>query len=31
MNGWILKEGDRYGDDVPRLNGGYLYTEGLIR
>jgi hypothetical protein len=31
MNGWILKEGDRYGDDVPRLNGGDLYTEGLIR
>lgn len=31
MNGWILKEGDHYGDDVPVLNGGYLYTEGQIR
>jgi hypothetical protein len=31
MNGWMLKEGDRYGDDVPVLNGGYCYTEGQIR
>jgi hypothetical protein len=31
MNAWILKEGDRYGDDVPILNDGYCYTEGQIR
>jgi hypothetical protein len=24
------RQGDRYGDDVPRLNGGYCYTEGQI-
>jgi hypothetical protein len=31
MNGWMLKEGNRYGDDVPVLNGGYCYTEGQLR
>ena len=31
MDGWIIKEGDRYGDDVPILHGGYRYTEGQIR
>jgi hypothetical protein len=31
MNGWMLKEGNRYGNDVPVLNGGYCYTEGQIR
>jgi hypothetical protein len=31
MSGWMLKEGDCYGDDVPVLNGGYCYTEGQIR
>jgi hypothetical protein len=31
MNGWILKEGNRFGNDVPVLNGGYCYTEGQIR
>jgi hypothetical protein len=30
MNGWILKEGERYGDDVPVLHGGYCYTEGHV-
>ncbi len=31
MNGWILKEGERYGDEVPVRHGGYCYTEGQIR
>jgi hypothetical protein len=31
MDGWIIKEGDQYGDDVPVLPGGYRYTEGQIR
>ncbi len=31
-NGWILKEGDRLGDDVPRnRDGGYLYERGRVR
>jgi hypothetical protein len=31
MDGWIIKEGDHYGDDVPVLHGGYRYTEGQIQ
>ena len=32
MNAWMLKEGDNYGNDVPRNHeGGYLYTEGSVR
>jgi hypothetical protein len=31
MNGWMLKESHRYGNDVPVLNGGYCYTEGQVR
>lgn len=31
MNGWILKEGERYGDDVPVMHGGYCYMEGERR
>ena len=31
-SGWILKEGDRLGDDVPRnRDGGYLYERGRVR
>ena len=30
-SGWILKEGDRLGDDVPRnRDGGYLYERGQV-
>jgi hypothetical protein len=28
MNGWVLKEGDRYGKDVPPSVRGYCYSEG---
>ena len=31
MNGLMLKEGNRYGDDVPVLHGGDRYTEGKVR
>jgi hypothetical protein len=32
MNAWVLKEGDKYGDDVPTTRtGGYCYTEGSVR
>jgi hypothetical protein len=31
MNGWMLKEGNRYGDDVPVFHGGYRYTEEQVR
>ncbi len=31
MNGWLLKEGDRYGDEAPLKQDGYCYTEGQIR
>jgi len=27
---WVLKEGDRLGDDVPRLNGVGYYTHGHV-
>ena len=28
--GWVLKEGDRFGDDIPMPNGRHCYTEGEI-
>jgi hypothetical protein len=31
MYGWIFKEGDRFGDDVPMPSGHRSYTEGQIR
>ena len=31
-SGWMLKEGNRMGDDVPRnRDGGYLYERGRVR
>lgn len=31
-SGWILKEGDSLGDDVPpNREGGYLYERGRVR
>jgi hypothetical protein len=31
MYGWMFKEGDRFGDDVPMPSSGGYYTEGQIR
>lgn len=30
MFGWMFKEGDRFGDDVPMLHGHHCYTEGEV-
>jgi hypothetical protein len=30
MYGWIFKEGNRFGDDVPMRGGHHCYTEGQI-
>jgi hypothetical protein len=31
MYGWMFKEADRFGDDIPMLHGHHCYTEGEVR